>query len=166
LEGCVKRFLRLLNLGELPDVSSNERYCHRLREMKWEPLVLRRIRVSLLFAYKLIFGIVPLGESLFLPYNPVAAGLCIAGRTRNIKHQMSHPHPIQFNRSLPDGRTCHPADGSFAQLVEKIWNHLSLPPEAYSSIATFSTHMEQLDWTQFPFGKDHLGSAYSAFFLL
>ncbi|OQV12123.1 hypothetical protein BV898_13602 [Hypsibius exemplaris] len=55
LEECVKRFLRTLNLGRIPDTSSDERYCHRLRQLGWQALFLWRLKQSLMLAYKLIF---------------------------------------------------------------------------------------------------------------
>ncbi|OQV19454.1 hypothetical protein BV898_06445 [Hypsibius exemplaris] len=106
LEGRVKRFLRTLNLSGIPDASSDERYCHRLRQLEWQPLFLRRLKQSSMLAYKLIFNNIPLDELLFQPYvfpvtavTAVSVVLLVIRRTVATGVAKYAPHVLQTMRS-------------------------------------------------------------------
>ena len=56
LEGCVRAFLRSICLGPAPEDSSIGRYSSRLRQLEMEPLILKKIKVSLVLAYKMLIA--------------------------------------------------------------------------------------------------------------
>ena len=82
LEGCVRFFLRSICSGPAAEDSSIGRYSNRLRQLEMEPLILKRIKVSLVLAYKMIFSLVPVSNPFFIPLDTFAAGSSIAGATR------------------------------------------------------------------------------------
>ena len=151
-------------MGRLPDASSAERYCHRLREIGWQPLILRRIKAALIFAYKMIYGTVPYGKNLFRPYIPdAAAAFSVSGHTRSASALLSHPHPIQQPKHNEGPVLCGTADGSFSYVVDKIWNSLPFPAVSYFTVESFSASLEQMDWSTIPYVKEQLSIAYSNF---
>ncbi|OQV19112.1 hypothetical protein BV898_06752 [Hypsibius exemplaris] len=90
LEDCMNKFLRTtLNVERSQEASSDERYCHRLKELGWEPLFLRRLKQSLVLAYK-----IPLGESLFGPFIPITTASAVAANTRRMGKILDHPKAV------------------------------------------------------------------------
>ncbi|GAV03838.1 hypothetical protein RvY_14213 [Ramazzottius varieornatus] len=77
LEDCQRLFLRSINLAPASEDTSTERNCHRLRQVGLEPLVLKRIKASLILAYKMVPDLVPVSSPFFililqlLPFPPL-----------------------------------------------------------------------------------------------
>ena len=82
LEDCVRTFLRSINLGPALEDTSVGRYANRLRQLSMEPLILKRIKASLILAFKILFNLVPVSTPLFVPLGTVAAVHSVAGGTR------------------------------------------------------------------------------------
>lgn len=131
-------------MGELPVTCSNEKYCHRLHETGWEPLMLRRIKLCLIFGYKIISELVPFGETLFALYAADTAANSVSGHTRSIPITLARPRPIQLVNAGEN------PTGYFTFIIYKIWNKLSLPAESYSSLASFSASWDAVDWSKTP----------------
>lgn len=100
LESCVIHLLKAINLGMVPDASTDERYCHHLREIGWEPLNLRRIKLPFLFTYKLIHKLMPFGECLFQPKIPHTAAV-VSNSSRSASNLLAYPRLIQPPREEP-----------------------------------------------------------------
>ncbi|OQV17133.1 hypothetical protein BV898_08714 [Hypsibius exemplaris] len=64
---------------------------------KWEPLILRRLKQSLVLSYKLIFSKIPLGELTFKPFILITATSAVTGHTRRIGKIMDHPKTVQLH---------------------------------------------------------------------
>ena len=84
LEDCSRAFLRSINLGPALEDTSTGRYISRLHQLGLEPLVLRRVKASLILAFKLIFGLVPVSNIFFSPLclDAVSGGTRGAGALR------------------------------------------------------------------------------------
>ncbi|GAV03553.1 hypothetical protein RvY_13955 [Ramazzottius varieornatus] len=65
IEKCAGKFLRTVRLGDSPSWSDHERYHFNALEVGWNSQLIRRIKLSLSLAYKLIVGTVSLGSCLF-----------------------------------------------------------------------------------------------------
>ena len=163
LEGCQRLFLQTINLGDAMEDSSVDRYCNRLHQLGMEPLILRRIKASLILAYKIIFHVVPVGNFLFVEFESVAASNSVAGNTRRIGTIRAHPWPIQLNGSCLNGWKAGAADKSFAFLISRIWNDLSLNAEAFFSLQSFSSALDSLNWQSVSYVRELMGP-YVAFF--
>ena len=109
LESPVKRFLRTIQLGILHESSTDDHYCQRLKQIGWDCLVLRRIKLTLLLAYKLIVGIVPHGDLMFETLNSVLSAVSVAGSRRSQTQLQGHPLPIQFRKDQRDGNQSSPS---------------------------------------------------------
>ena len=106
LEDCTRTFLQSINLGPALEDTSVRRYCNRLRQLGLEPLVLRRIKASLVLAYKIIFGLVPVSNLFFSPLClDAAVSLFQVARERQELSMLTH---ILFNcpdRPIKDGQS-------------------------------------------------------------
>ena len=162
LEDCTRKFLQSVNLGPALEDTSVGRYCNRLRQLGLEPLVLRRIKASLVLAYKMIFGLVPVSNLLFSPLCLDAAGLSVSGGTRAAGALRAHPYPLQLSRQTDQGWTIGCSDKSFASLVARIWNDLPLDAAAYESLSSFSLCIQKLNFFRIKHVKEILG-IYSEF---
>ena len=150
MESPVKRFLRTIHLGVLPEATSDIHYCQRFQQIGWEPLVLRRIKLCLVLTFKLMFGILPYGDQMFEPFESELSVSTIAGNTRAQRQLMEHPRPLQIRKLEICGRIVGPVDRSMAHIVEKIWNKLPFPAESYDTVFKFAASLDSLNWTQFP----------------
>ncbi|GAU90193.1 hypothetical protein RvY_02645 [Ramazzottius varieornatus] len=144
-EDCQRKFLRTINFGLAMEDSSIERYCSRLQQRRMELLILKRIKDSLVLAYKMVSRNVPVGDFFFEPFVSVAAPRSVAGNTRRTGMIRSHPFPLQLNASL-DRRNIRASDSSFAYLVSRIWNDVVLNAKAYTSPTKFSQAVDCANW--------------------
>ena len=163
LESCVKEFLKNVNIGPAEEDTSAERYCSRLRQLGLEPIIFRRIKQSLILAYKMIFRLVPVGHDLFEPFSSVAAVNFVAGNTRQTVQVRSHPRPVQPSSGDSDRWRTGNADGSFVHMICRIWNILPLDDAAFSSLNSFATSLDFIDWSSVRYVNDYLGK-YFCFF--
>ena len=157
LEKTVHTFLRTVNLGVPLNASPDVKYSIRLMQLGMEPLAVRRLKSALSMAYKLLFGRIPFANYFFEPFIPVASASLVAGNTRDAHQRLQHPRPIQVVKKsdsavLAHGssrpatsRTRGPADGSFSDIIQKIWNDLPFAEYAYASLGAFKAALEDLD---------------------
>ena len=164
LEGCVRFFLRSICSGPAAEYSSIGRYSNRLRQLEMEPLILERIKASLVLAYKMVFSLVPVSNPFFIPLDPFAAGSSIAGATRAAEALRAHPFPIQLNGPHMYGSTVGASDKSFVSLVSRIWNSLKLNIDAFDSLPSFILALNKYNWSTVRFVVDFMGP-YSEYFL-
>ena len=143
--------------------TSVERYCSRLQQLGLEPLILKRIKASLILAFKMIFSLLPTANIFFQPLCLDTAGSSVAGSTRRAGALRAHPYPLQLAERTEQGWITGLSDKSFAFLVSKIWNDLPFDAAAYESVATFSLNIDKLDFSQIKFSNEMMG-AYSVFF--
>ena len=155
MEKSVNAFLRTVNLGVPLEASSSVKYGMRLTQLELEPLFIRRLKLALLMAYKLIFERIPYGELLFEPFIPFAAASSVAGGTRSAIQRRQHPRPIQMVKKSNSS-----AEGSFAYVVSKMWIDLPFDESAYFSLPAFQHALNHLDWTRVPFVAKLVSESY------
>ena len=94
LEDCVRMFLRSINLGPALEDTSIGRYVNRLRQLSMEPLILKRIKASLILAFKIVFNLVPVSNLLFISLGTVTAANSVSDGTRGAGAFRAHPFPL------------------------------------------------------------------------
>ena len=164
LEEYVRAFLRLICLGPAAEDSSISRSSSRLQQLEMEPLILKRIKVSLVLAYKMIFSLVPGNNPFFIPLDSFAAGSSIAGTTRAAAVLRAHPLPIQLNGLHMYRSTIGASDKSFVSLVGRIWNSLKLNADASNSLSSFLLALKRYNWSTIRVVVEFMGP-YSEYFL-
>ena len=162
LEDCTRAFLQSINLGPALEDTSVGRYCNRLRQLGLEPLILRRIKASLILAYKMIFGLVPVSNLFFSPLRLDTAGLFVSGGTRAAGALRAHPYPLQLSGQTDQGWMIGLSEKSFAFLIARIWNDLPLDAAAYESLPSFSLCIHKLNFFRIKHVKEIMGK-YSEF---
>ena len=70
LEDCQEKFLRTIQLSVLPEGTTDDHYYQRLSVINWDPLIVRRIKHSLVLAHKMLFRHIPCGDFIFEPFVP------------------------------------------------------------------------------------------------
>ena len=163
LEDCARAFLRSINLGPALGDTSTGRYISRLHQLDLEPLVLRRIKASLILAFKLIFGLVPVSNLFFSPLCLEAAGSSVSGGTRGAGALRAHPYPLRLTGPTDDGWNIGLSERSFAFLIARIWNDLPLDVATYESLPSFSNSLDKLNFSRVKSVKEFMGT-YSDFF--
>ena len=157
LESPVKMFLRSINLGVPPNGSTDDHYCQRLQSIGWDCLVLRRVKCALLFAYKLVVGIIPLGDQIFEVCSSELNDPSVLGSSRSQTQLQRHPLPIRIVKSgINASRSCT-SERSFSFMVEKIWNRLTFPAPAYSNLRRFSAALDSFNWRSLSYVLELLG---------
>lgn len=68
IENCAGKYLRTVRLGVNESWSVEERYRQNVVEIGWTSQLVRRVKLVMLYAFKLITGIVPLGSLFFQPF--------------------------------------------------------------------------------------------------
>ena len=128
VENCAGKFLRTIRLGFSNKWSTDERYMANALEISWTSQLVRRVKLTLLFAYKLIMGTVPLGSLFFQSYLfPSHSGPSASTRRQN--HLLNHPCPIQPAGSFFNGKMLPTCQKSFVHVVCTIWNGLNFPTD-------------------------------------
>ena len=163
LEDCVRMFLRSINLSPALEDTSVGRYANRLRQLGMEPLILKRIEASLVLAFKILFNLVPVITPLFVSLGTVAAFHSVSGSTRGAGALRAHPFPLQLNSTQDGGSTIGASDKSFAHLIARIWNSLTLDAAAYESLPRFVSALESFNWSTIKFVKDTMGTYFEYF---
>ena len=150
MEIPAKKFLRGLKLGVDRSGTSDEHYRQRLAVIGWDPVIIRRVKHSLILAYKLIFCHLPYGDLLFERFNPSPPSSSVAGNTRGLQRLTAdHPHPIH-QRTLSFGNVeLKPSARSFTFYVCRIWNALLLQPEDIDRLSHFTKFLDAVDWKNF-----------------
>ena len=162
LEDCTRTFLQSINLGPALEDTSVGRYSNRLRQLGLEPLILRRIRASLILAYKMIFGLIPVSNQFFSPLCLDTAGLFVSGGTRAAGALRAHPCPLQLSEQTDQGWAIGHSEKSFAFLVARIWNDLPFDAAAYESLPSFSLCIHELNFFRIKYVMEIMGK-YSEF---
>ena len=145
IERCARRFLRSIRLGVSSKWSDDERYEKNALEVGWSSQIVRRVKLSLIFAFKLVYNYVPLGHYLFQKYDdPLQSEDAIS--TRSLARLQRHPCPIQPSGTFFKGQHLPTAPKSFVAIVCKLWNELDLPTDAFESKWKFSSALDSVDW--------------------
>ncbi|GAV05097.1 hypothetical protein RvY_15277 [Ramazzottius varieornatus] len=142
LEDCQRLFLRSINLGPTLEDTSTESYCHRPRQLGLEPLFLKRIKSSLILAYKMVSSLVPGSSPFFPPHSAATAVFSVPGGTRAATALRAHPFQLQLAGPQDDGWTAGSSEKSFNFLISQIWKNLPLDAAAYGTLSSFSSAME------------------------
>lgn len=93
------------------------------------PLILGRLKLSLVFACNMVYEGVPLEDTLREPYSTSIAASSGSSNTRLISNTLTRPRTTQL----------------------KIWNLLPFPLEAYLSLAAFSKSLDTIYWINIPY---------------
>ncbi|XP_055352367.1 uncharacterized protein LOC129598474 [Paramacrobiotus metropolitanus] len=139
IENVQKRFVKSLHLN-----SDRNDYTGRLKELQWEPIVLRNLKRNPQLTHKFVYSSVPYGDQLFRKDTAVCSG--VSGATRHRQRIIKHPCPIVATGSNFCGHKLPPSDRSFAYRLARIWNDLQIPAEAYQSLGRFTEALNRVDW--------------------
>ena len=86
----------------------------------------------------MIFDLVPASTSFFPPLCLNAASLSVSGGTRAAGALRTHPYPLQLSGQTDHGWTTGISDKSFAFLIARIRNELSLDEAVHASLPNLS----------------------------
>ncbi|GAV04617.1 hypothetical protein RvY_14878 [Ramazzottius varieornatus] len=151
LEDCQRLLLRSIDLGAALEDTWTERYCHRLRQLGLEPLILKRIKASLILAYKMMSNLVPVSTPFLQPHFTATAVPSAAGGTRAATALRAHPFPLQLAGPQDDGWIAGSSDKSFAFLISQIWKNLPLDAADYETLSSFSLAIENVRLSKIKF---------------
>ena len=155
VENCAGKFLRTIRLGFCNKWSTDERYMKNALEIGWTSQLVRRVKLTLLFAYKLIMGIIPLGSLFFQPYLfPSHSGP--SASTRRQDRLINHPCPIQPAGTFVNGKMLPTCQKSFVHVVCTIWNSFNFSADVFQFKWKFSSALDTVDWKVFPVLTDIL----------
>lgn len=157
-KSCLRHFLKTV-------VSSIDlSYVELLKEQGWDCLLLCQIKRSLELVYKLVFGVVPLGEKLFARFVPEISANAIAGNTRQAMRLAEHPHGLPTTGSVLSSYAFPASEESFAHWMCKLWNELPLLPDAYENLVKFKIGLSNINWRSLDWTKNFLEDKHSSFF--
>lgn len=149
LEKCVARFLNTTRL-------SSEDYAGRLKELGWDCLVLRALKKSLEFTYRLHFGLVALTDEIFRHLETRLPLSTIAGNTRQASRLHDHICPIESVGSTMCGIDPKASKSSFSNRMAMLWNSLSLPDAPYPNVCTFRSALQTVKWKDLSWVQKYL----------
>ena len=145
IERCGRRFLRTVRLGVDCAWSEDTRYMKNAVEVGWTSQLVRRVKLSLKYVYKLMSSTVSFGVHLFQPLEiPPQSGP--ATSTRGTNRMRNHPCPIQPTGTIVAGLELPTSPNSFVFIMCALWNGLDLPADAFGSKWKFSVALDSVEW--------------------
>ena len=159
VEKISQKFLQTIQLGHNSAWSDDERYERNAQEVCWSSQLVRRVKSSLRFVYKLITGAVPFGCALFQPLE-ITPQTGPASSTRGLHRIRSHPFPLQPAGTFLDGRRLPTSPGSFASLMCGLWNGIDFSVDALETEWKFSRALQAADWKAMPLLEKFFPSEY------
>jgi len=116
---------------------SGFQYSERLAKLGVVSLELRRLRLDLIYVYKLLFGI----------FDADVPSLFVVNNVDTVTRGHSHKLFVQQSRS-------DPRKYFFSNRVIQSWNSLPVTPENFSSLACFRRFLQQTDLSKFTIGSN------------
>ena len=149
VEKISQKFLLTIRFGRNSAWSDDERFEQNAQEVGWSSQLVRRVKYSSKFVYKLITGAMPFDCALFQPLD-ITPQTRPASSTRGLHRIRSHPFPLQPTGTFLDGRRLPTSPGSFASLKCGLWNEIDFPADALDTKWKFSWALQAVDWKAVP----------------
>ena len=113
LEKTQMNFVRQLRVGVNSQENALESYLKRLEVLKWDPVIVRRIKCLLKLTFKLVSGLVPYGSQVF-------EAATVTGNTRCLITKPPMPYPSnrshgQWGKNQALNKKSHSSDGCFME---------------------------------------------------
>ncbi len=123
-----RKLLKNLNL-------SYTNYHHRLEILQLETLEMRRVKLDLIFTYKILHGLVDINNCDFLKINPIV-------RTHNLRRHKFHLQLPYVPKSLI-------ASNFFTYRILNVWNKLPSRIVCSETLAIFKSQLNKLDLAEY-----------------
>ena len=117
VENCVGKFLRTVRLGLSNKWSNDERNLKNTLEVGWNSQLVRRVKLTLIFAYKLIMGTIPLGSFFFQQPYTFPSHSRPSASTRRLDRLIDHSCSIQPASTFVSGKKLPTCQKSFVHVV-------------------------------------------------